>query len=214
MADEFSPRHGVTPTLRFACSCISAAPVSDDPWANVSKQKRCDDGTKELILNAIHRQPRTVSQLATELGLSAPAVHRHVTDLLSSELIREVDVPQTERQSPVARYYAPNFPVVLASDRQELLPVLEEIARAFAEDFRRRQEDLAAAYVRTNLPARGERFEQLLHCLYTAVIRIARERLEEQGVLPPWPEHSDGSRWLWWAEEPLDQEAPRLWEVR
>ena len=26
-------------------------------------------------------------------------------------------------------------------------------------------------------------------------------RLEAEGVLPPWPEHGDGSRWVWWAEE-------------
>jgi hypothetical protein len=24
--------------------------------------------------------------------------------------------------------------------------------------------------------------------------------------LPPWPEHGDGSRWLWWAEEAPETE--------
>ena len=39
---------------------------------------------KELILNALYRQPRTTAQLAQILGLSAPAVHRHVAELLDS----------------------------------------------------------------------------------------------------------------------------------
>jgi hypothetical protein len=30
---------------------------------------------------------------------------------------------------------------------------------------------------------------------------LARERLEADGDLPPWPVHDDGSRWVWWAEE-------------
>lgn len=214
MTDGISQQPEPARTLRFACSCVSAANVSDDPWADVSKHKKFEDGTKELILNAIHRQPRTIAQLAEELGISRPAVHRHITDMLSSEMIREVDVPETVRQTVVERYYAPNFPVVLASDRREVLPALEEVAREVSDLFRRHQDDLATAYARTSLSGRGEPLETLLHWLYTAAVRMARDRLEEEGALPPWPEHRDGSRWVWWAEEPLEDEAPRLWEAQ
>jgi hypothetical protein len=44
----------------------------------------------------------------------------------------------------------------------------------------------------------------MLHYLYAAAARLARERLEATGDLPPWPQHADGSRWVWWAEEPAE----------
>jgi hypothetical protein len=62
------------------------------------------------------------------------------------------------------------------------------------------------AFAQTSLPARGESFETLLHYIYATATRLARERLEAAGELPPWPEHDDGSRWVWWAEEPLETE--------
>jgi DNA-binding transcriptional ArsR family regulator len=208
VADRFSIRANEGRRLRFACSCASAADVSDDPWAVVSKEGKLNDGTKELILNAIHPRPRTIAQLAQHLGLSRPAVHRHVTEMLSSDLIREVGPPEGEREWAVERYYEPNFPVLLSADRREFLPVMEELSREFAETFKKLQADLSEAFSRTSLPAREERLEGVLHCLYATVARMARVTLEAEGVLPPWPEHADGSRWVWWAEEPLEQEKP------
>ena len=201
MADQPVGNALATQQLRFACSCASAAPHSDDPWAAVSKDGKLKDGTKERILNLIYRQPRTIAQLAQQLGLSQPAVHRHITEMLASELIREVSVPAEERGSPVERFYRPNFPVVLAVDRAVFQPVVEELAQKFAETFRGSQEALASAFLWTSLPGHEERFEALLHYLYTTVARVARAQLEAEGVLPAWPEHADGSRWLWWAEE-------------
>ena len=201
MADGASSPVDGNRRLRFACSCASAGSVIDDPWAAVPHGGKLNDGTKELILNAVYRRPRTIAQLAQRLGISPPAVHRHVAALLADELIREVDVPATERGSAVERYYRPNFPVVLAADRETLQPVLEDLADEIAEAFRRRQGALADAFARTTLPARGEPFAALLHYLYATAARMARARMEAEGVLPPWPEHADGSRWIWWAEE-------------
>lgn len=206
MGDQSSPEHDVTRALRFACSCASAAPIADDPWVAVAKQGKLNDGTKELILNALHRQPRTIAQLSRILGLSSPAVHRHINELLGSELIREVPVPVAERRSPVERHYRPNFPIVLASDRRELQPVLEELAGVFAEAFQARQARVVAAVARTGLPDRGESLDAVLHYLYAEATRMARNGLEAEGALPRWPEHEDGSRWVWWAEEPSEKE--------
>src|ERR671921_2483054 len=83
--------------LRFSCACASAVPVREDPWVAIVNQRKLNDGTKELILNAIYGQPRTITQLAKLLGISAPAVHRHVGEMLTSELISEVDVTALER---------------------------------------------------------------------------------------------------------------------
>jgi DNA-binding transcriptional ArsR family regulator len=206
MTDQLSPPGDGAQGLRFACACASAAPVAEDPWVAISQQRKLNDGTKERILNALHRRPRTIAQLAQVLNLSAPTVHRHVAELLTSELIREVAAPQDGRRSALERYYHPNFPVVFAADRAALQPVLNDLANAVVAAFRERHDALADAFASTSLPTRGESFEALLHYFYATAVRLARERLEAEGDLPPWPEHTDGSRWVWWAEEPLETE--------
>jgi predicted ArsR family transcriptional regulator len=172
----------------------------------IVNQRKLNDGTKELILNAIYRQPRTITQLAEILGISAPAVHRHVAGLLADELIQEVDLPAGERSRGSERYYRPNFPVVLATDRAALQPILEDLATDIAAAFHQRREALANALADTSLAARGEPAETLLHYLYATATRLSRARLEADGALPPWPEHADGSRWIWWAEEAPEME--------
>src|ERR671910_1204998 len=156
MTDRPSPSGDGAQVLRFACACASAAPVAEDPWVAISQQRKLNDGTKELILNALYRQPRTVAQLAQRLSLSAPAVHRHVVELLASELIREAEAPEDGRRSALERYYQPNFPVVLVADRASLQPVLENLAADIAAAFRQRQEALGNAFAQTSLPTRGE----------------------------------------------------------
>jgi DNA-binding transcriptional ArsR family regulator len=193
-------------TLRFACSCASGAPAAADPWVAIAKQGKLADGTKERILNAVHREPRSITELSRLLGLSPPAVHRHVAELLASELVREVPIPSGERGSPTERRYRPAFPVVLAEDRRDLDPAIEELALAIAGAFRSRRDDLAIALLRTGLPGRADAGEVLLHYLFATATRLAREELEAAGDLPPWPEHGDGSRWVWWAEEPPETE--------
>jgi hypothetical protein len=209
MTDQPSSPGDGAQVLRFACACASAAPVAEDPWVAIVNQRKLNNGTKELILNALYRQPRTVAQLAQLLGLSPPGVHRHVVELLASELIREADAPEDGRRSALERYYQPNFPVVLAADRAALQPMLDELAQGIAALFRNEQAALAQAFARTSLPARGESFAALLQYLYATATRMARERLEADGDLPPWPEHNDGSRWVWWAEEPRETEVNR-----
>jgi predicted ArsR family transcriptional regulator len=192
--------------LRFACACASGVPVAEDPWVAIVNQRKLNDGTKELILNAIYRQPRTTTQLAELLGISAPAVHRHVVDMLADELIQEVDLVAPQRSRGSERYYRPNFPVVLATDRAAFQPVLEDLSADIAAAFRRWQDALAKAAAQTSLPARGESMEMLRHYLYATATRLAREHLEANGTLPSWPEHADGSRWIWWAEEAPETE--------
>ena len=192
--------------LRFACACASAAPVAEDPWVAIVNQRKLNDGTKELILNAIYRQPRTITQLAELLAISAPAVHRHVVEMLADDLIQEVDLVAPQRSRSSERYYRPNFPVVLAADRDALQPVLEDLAADIAAAFRRRHAALTNALAETSLPARGEPVELVHHYLYTTATRQARARLEADGALPPWPDHADGSRWIWWAEEAPETE--------
>jgi predicted ArsR family transcriptional regulator len=205
MTDTPSSRVDDDHRLRFACACASAVPVAADPWVAVVNQRKLNDGTRELILNAIYRQPRTVTQLAALLDITAPAVHRHMVDLLAAELVKEVDAT-AQRSRGSERYYRPNFPVVLAADRAALQPVLEDLAADIATQFQRRQGALADALAQTSLPARGEPVEMLHHYLYATATRLARARLEADGALPPWPDHADGSRWIWWAEEAPETE--------
>ena len=208
MTDGQSSRVDENHRLRFACACASAVPIGEDPWVAIVNQRKLNDGTKELILNAISRQPLTVTQLAEHLGISPPAVHRHVVELLADELIREVDLVAPERSRGSERYYRPSFPIVLATDQTALRPALEDVAAEIADTFRRQRQTLTDALSHTSLPDRGEPVAMLLHYLYTTATRLARVRLETDGALPPWPEHADGSRWIWWAEEAPETEVP------
>jgi DNA-binding transcriptional ArsR family regulator len=198
-------------TLRFACACASSAPVATDPWVAVAQQGKLADGTKERILNALARQPLSLTELAQRLGLSPPAIHRHLTALVASELVQEVPIPAAARRSPTERHYRPAFPIIRAADRQVLDPVVEALAAALAAVVQEQQVELAAAFARTELAAHGVPFAALRHYLYASATRRAREQLETAGTLPPWPTHGDGSRWVWWAEAPAQE--PRETEV-
>jgi DNA-binding transcriptional ArsR family regulator len=206
MTDGPPPLLGDYHRLRFSCACCSAVPIAEDPWVAIVNQRKLNDGTKELILDAIYRQPRTITQLAELLGISAPAVHRHAGEMLACELISEVGVTALERSRASERHYSPNFPVVLASDQVALQPVLEDLAADIATAFQRRQDALASAFAHTSLHARGESVDMLLQYMYATATRRARERLEAGSELPAWPKHADGPRWVWWAEEPPESE--------
>src|SRR5215212_9481693 len=113
--------------LRFACECVSARRGGySGPWAAVAKHKLINNGTKEEILNLAAKEPKTISQLAGALGLSAPSVHKHVSEMTESELLRESE--EWERRHPAERYYEPNFPIVRADDRDELEALCSEMA--------------------------------------------------------------------------------------
>src|SRR5215212_489302 len=174
MPDRLSPSLGGNNRLRFACACATAVPVAQDPWVAIVNQRKLNDGTRELILNAIYQQPRTITQLAELLSISAPAVHRHIVNMLADQLIHEVDPAAAEQIRGSERYYRPNLLIVLAADRAALQPVLEEIAADVAAVFRQGQEALAKAFADTSLPARGEQVETLLHYLYATATRLAR----------------------------------------
>src|ERR1700694_2175598 len=67
--------------LRFPCECVSSRPGGySDPWAEITKNKLLPNGTKEEILNVVAQGPKTITQIAEALSLSAPSVHTHVSD--------------------------------------------------------------------------------------------------------------------------------------
>lgn len=77
--------------LRFPCECVSSSPGGySDPWAEITRNKLLPNGTKEQILNVLAKGPKTITQIAEALGLSGPSIHTHISDLLRSELLREV----------------------------------------------------------------------------------------------------------------------------
>jgi DNA-binding transcriptional ArsR family regulator len=188
--------------LRFACDCVSARRgACSDPWAGVAKNKLLMDGTKEEIINLVAEEPRTISQLAESLDLSAPSVHAHIGDMMRSELLRESE--EWEKQHPTERYYEPNFPVVKPGERAEFEKLCGEMAAQVADLFARRQPQLEQAFARTDLAARGWEFADVAHYLFARVQREARALLEGRGHLPPPAEHRNGAEWVFWAEQPV-----------
>ena len=72
--------------LLFPCECVSSRPGGySDPWAEITKNRLLPNGTKEEILNVLAQEPKTITQIAETLRLSAPTVP-HVSEMLRSEL--------------------------------------------------------------------------------------------------------------------------------
>jgi DNA-binding transcriptional ArsR family regulator len=187
--------------LRFPCECVSGGPGGySDPWAEIARKKLLPNGTKEEILNLVAREPRTISQLAEALALSAPSVHTHVSDMIKSELIRESE--EWEKQHPTERYYEPNFPVFGAEECAEFRGLCDEVAQQIATLVEKKRAKMERAFGRTGLADRGWDLSDVTQCLYANMQRGARLLLEERGLLVPREKHTNGAAWIFWAEEP------------
>ena len=186
--------------LRFPCECVSALPGGyTDPWADVTKRKLLPNGTKEQIVTLVAQEPKTISQLAQALNLSAPSVYTHVSDMLNSELLRESE--EFEKKHPTERYYEPNFPVFKVEECAEFRELCEEMAEQLATLFERRRAKMERAFQKTSLPDHGWELSHITHCLYANMYRGARTLLEERGLLAPRDQHANGAEWIFWAEE-------------
>ena len=185
--------------LRFPCECVSVHSGYSDPWAALAQKRLLNDGTKERVLNSVARQPKTIARLAKALGLSQPAIHGHVSDMVKSELLRESVA--FEKKHPAENYYEPNFPVIKAEDRMAFDKACREMAEQMAEIFAAKRPELERTLQATTLTSQGWKFSDVAHFFYTCAYRGARELLEQRGVVPPCERHRDGAEWVFWAEE-------------
>ena len=187
--------------LRFPCECVSGlAGGYTDPWADIARHRLLPNGTKEQILNLVAGEPRTISQLAQALELSAPSVHTHVNDMVKSELLRESE--EYEKRHPTERYYEPNFPVFKEEECEEFRGLCDEMAQQVAALFERRRAKIERAFRRTSLAEHGWEVSDVTQCLYANMYRNARALLEKRGVLTPRQKHENGAQWIFWAEVP------------
>jgi len=170
-----------------------------DPWAEITKRKLLPNGTKEQIVSLLADEPKTISQLAQALNLSAPSVYTHINDMLESELVRESE--EFEKKHPSERYYEPNFPVFKREDCAEFLDLCDEMAQQLAALFERRRAKMERAFRNTSLPDQGWKLSDVTQCLYANMYRSARTLLEQRGLLSPRVKHNNGADWIFWAEE-------------
>jgi DNA-binding transcriptional ArsR family regulator len=186
--------------LLFPCEGVSGGPGGySDPWANVTKHKLLPNGTKEEILKLVSREPKTISQLAGALKLSAPTVYTHINDLMNSELLRESE--EWEKRYPTERYYEPNFPVFKAEECAEFRALCDEMAEEVSRIFQKKRSKMERAFRRTNLADQGWDLSDIAQCIYANMQRGARRRLETLGILADPKEHTNGLEWVFWAEE-------------
>jgi len=186
--------------LLFPCECVSARTDNySDPWAPIARNRLLSDGTKEEIVNLVADTPRTISQLAKELGLSAPSIHKHINEMLSSELLR--DSIEWEKVHPKERYYEPNFPVIRASECEAMEDVCREISDSLAELFENAKPSFERAFQASGLAEKGWSFDDLSQCAFARIQRAARRTLEERGAIRPPGEHRSGVAWSFWAEK-------------
>src|ERR1700704_4491470 len=140
--------------LLFPCECVSSRTGGySDPWAEITKNKLLPNGTKEEILNILAQEPSTITQIAEVLGLSAPSVHTHVSDMLRSELLREA--VEWEKTHPAERYYEPNFPVLKTDECAEFRALCEEMSKEVVALFERKRKKIESAFRKTELAGKG-----------------------------------------------------------
>jgi len=187
--------------LRFPCECVSSRTGGySDPWAEITRNKLLPNGTKEEILNIVAQGPRTITQIAETLDLTAPSVHTHITDMVRSELLREA--VESEKIHPAERYYEPNFPVFKAQECAEFKALCEEMSQQLVTLFEKKRTKLERAFRRTGLADQGWEFSDITQCLFANMYRGARAELEQRGVLAPRQKHANGAAWIFWAEQP------------
>ena len=187
-------------SLCFPCECISGSRGGySDPWSEITKNRLLPNGTKEDILNLVAREPKTISQLAEALDLSAPSVHTHINDMMKSELLRESE--EWEKKYPTERYYEPNFPVFRADECAEFRSLCEEMAEGVVALFEKRRAKMERAFARTPLASQGWELSDITQCLYANMQRGARTTLEQRGLLSPRQKHKNGAAWIFWAQE-------------
>jgi DNA-binding transcriptional ArsR family regulator len=187
--------------LRFPCECVSSSPGGySDPWAEITRNKLLPNGTKEQILNVLAKGPNTITQIAEALGLSGPSIHTHVSDMLRSELLREV--VDSDKVHPAERYYEPNFPVFKAEECAEFRKLCEEMSTELVALFEKKQRKMDRAFRNTGLAKQGWELSDVSQCLFANMYRGARTQLEQRGLLSPREKHKNGAKWIFWAEEP------------
>ena len=186
--------------LLFPCECVSARTENySDPWSPISRNRLFSDGTKEDIINLIADGPKTISQIAKALELSPPSVHKHINELVLSELIR--DSNEWEKLHPKERYYEPNFPVIDHVECAAMEEICREISDEFVRLFREARPRFEAAFQTTRLAKAGWTIEDVSQCLFARIQRSARRTLEESGSVKSAEPHRNGVSWSFWAEK-------------
>ena len=141
-------------------------------------------------------RPRTVAQLAQDVGLSQPTMLEQVRRALQDGLIVEVDVPAEHRRRAGERFYAPAVPVIRHMDRELLDTACRPLAEQMAAALLEHRADLLAAFALTHLAQEGWEPDALWPYLQETIFRLTFEQVEQAMVPTPVPTHG-----LAWVEE-------------
>jgi hypothetical protein len=68
--------------------------------------------------------------------------------------------------------------------------------------FESNSSKIERAFRKTSLAKQGWELSDVTQCVFANIYRGARTQLEQRGSLSPRQKHSNGSQWIFWAEEP------------
>lgn len=150
--------------------------------------------TRERLVAALAERPRTVAQLARQVGLAQPTMLEQVRRAIRDGLIVEVDVPMDHRRTAGERFYAPAVPVIRQADKELLEPACRALAIEMATALTEQRGDLLAAFAMTHLARDGWDFPAIWPYIHEMVFRLTIEQLD--GLIASNLEASHGLAWV------------------
>jgi hypothetical protein len=187
--------------LRFPCECVSSKPGGySDPWAEITKNKLLPNGTKEEILNVLAQGPKQL--LKSQRPSASP--HQAFTLTLATccaansyakPLNGKKRTPQSAIMSRTSLYSR-------LTNARSFIALCEEMSKDLMKLFERKRQKIERAFRKTSLSEQGWELSDITQCLFANMYRGARSSLEQRGLLSPRAKHANGTKWIFWAEQP------------
>jgi len=147
-------------------------------------RKAVDNATRMKIIEKIHKQPRTVTQLAQDLCLSRTAIYSHIKDMKAKGVLKEVE-PRVKRYRN-EKYYALAVPVCKKEDLKRLRKTCEEIVEQYSEILlkyakirRKLWDEMEKTFQETEMGKNGWNIEDVWILAHTIVENTIASKMKE-----------------------------------
>lgn len=164
------------------CDEVSGPATRGLACLSSSRGELRDQATKEQVVARLAREPGTAAQLAARIGVTAQGLYRHIRELQSAGLVREVQAPRGRPRHE--RYYRTAIPIVGRRDQDHMMAPVDALARAIVQAYEAHENALRQSFQGTQLAQEAWEYEDLALCVLDEAERMARAQLVARGKLP------------------------------